>query len=139
MTRRSMTFRSFGLEQDQVYLLGAVGEDGELLAINWFEHRELGRVLWVFSSPEEAEKFVAAHVDKEQAYKDYLNREEGQHLAAALRGKGATHNAVLPTGPDGLAPILVGLGIETVSVDAGSEDPFSRMYQVPVVPKEEDG
>src|SRR5215217_8787671 len=131
MGRRGMDFEFIGLQQNQVYVLGAVGIDGELLAISWFEHDQLGRLLWVFSSREEADKFVNVQIDREQAYKDYLDREEGENLAAALCGSGATHNATLPTDLHRFSEVLVDIGIETISVDAGSEEPFSRMYQVP--------
>ncbi len=54
------------------FVLITTDETGEVRGINYFTNYRNENILWVFTSTEEASKFVSRRIDQNQAYLDLL-------------------------------------------------------------------
>ena len=110
------------------FVLVTTDETGELRGINYFTNYRNENVLWVFSSTEEASKFVRHQVNQNQAYLDLLEG-SAPDRSERLTGMEPFSKAVKISFRN-LLRVAEDMGIDIVALDAGSEDPTSRLFRV---------
>jgi hypothetical protein len=111
-----------------VWLLGgAEAEDFEqpFPYTRYYTDPVLGNVLWVFTSPEEAERFVRRRVERRGL------QESGFPGPAWETRRSGGLSGVGPLEAGRLGEVTSALDIDVVAVDAGSGNPLSRMHTVP--------
>ncbi len=113
---------------EDYFVLATTDETGELRGINYFTNYRNENVLWVFTSTEEASKFVKRRVDQSQVYLD-LVEDSAPDRAEGLAGMEPFGKAV-KLGFRDLAKVAEDMGIDILALDAGSDDPTSRLFRV---------
>ena len=110
------------------FVLASTDETGKVRGINYFTNYRHENVLWVFTSTEEASKFVRSRVDQNQAYLDLVED------SASYRTEGIARiepfDKAIKLGFRNLAEVAQGMGIDILALDAGSDDPTSRLFRV---------
>jgi hypothetical protein len=110
------------------FVLVSTDETGEFRGINYFTNYRNENILWVFTSVEEALRFVRRRVDKNQAYLDLLedsvpDRTEG-FAGAELFDKAIRLSFRNLTG------IAREMHVNILALNPGSDDPASRLFRV---------
>jgi hypothetical protein len=110
------------------FVLVSTNESGGLRGINYFTNYRNENILWVFTSTEEAFKFVKRRVDKNQAYLDLLE----DSVPDRTPGLAATElfDKAIRVSFRNLTGIAREMNIDILALDPGSEDPTSRLFRV---------
>ncbi len=110
------------------FLLATTDETGEIRGINYFTNYRDENVLWVFTSTEEAAKFVRRRVNRNQAYLDLLE-DSAPDRTEGLAGIEPFNKAIRLSFRN-LSRMAEDMEIDILALDAGSDDPTSRLFRV---------
>ena len=110
------------------FVLATSDEAGRLRGVNYFTNHRDENVLWVFTSAEEASKFVRRRVDRNQAYLDLL--EDSAPDRTEGLAKAEPFNIAIKLGFRKLLGLAEEMGIDILALDAGSSEPASRLFRV---------
>ena len=110
------------------FVLATTNETGKVRGINYFTNYRYDNVLWVFTSTEEASKFVRRRVDQKQAYLDLVEDSAPDRTERIARIE--PFDKAIKLDFRNLAKVAEGMGIDILALDAGSDDPTSRLFRV---------
>ncbi len=103
---------------ERTYFVLMAGYDSDHLEdshIHYFVNKRGEKILWVFSSRAEAERFVRKYVNKSQAYLDYIEQ-HGLNLPEAVK-EGKEFSVVAKMNTEALAILAGGLGMDHIALD----------------------
>lgn len=110
------------------FVLVSTDERGEFRGINYFTNYRNENILWVFTSIEEALRFVARRVDKNQAYLDLLENSVPDRTEGAAETE--LFDKAIRLNFRNLTGIAREMNIDILALDPGSDDPASRLFRV---------
>ncbi len=107
-----------------LYLLGRRDASGELAAIHWSEHDELGKILIAFSSEEEVDRYMLLLMDTNHVFLGMQERDE----AGPLMSPEGFDSLIEVEGGEALEGWISFLKAEMLAIDPGSPRPVKRLY-----------
>ena len=107
-----------------LYLLGKRDASGELGAIHWFEHDDLGKILLAFSSEEEVDRYMLMRIDADHVFLGMGERAE----AGSLMKVEGFDSLIEVEGGEALEGWISLLKAQMLAIDPGSPRPVKRLH-----------